>query len=84
MVILLVMFSRNYLGVHTPQDVLTGAAVGLLSAFLLPCLLRWAEKGPNRGLNGGRHRARALVRPVRLVCAGEKLPLIWLRTARCW
>lgn len=46
-VILLVMFSRNYLGVHTPQDVLTGAAVGLLCAFLLPCLLRWAEKGPN-------------------------------------
>lgn len=49
-VILLVMFSRNYLGVHTPQDVLTGAAVGLLCAFLLPCLLRWTEKGQNRDL----------------------------------
>lgn len=43
--ILLVMFSRNYLGVHTPQDVLVGAAMGVLCAFLLPCLLRWAEAG---------------------------------------
>ena len=48
--ILLVMFSRNYLGVHTPQDVLVGAAMGLLCALLLPRLLRWAEKGPNRDL----------------------------------
>lgn len=59
-VILLVMFSRNYLGVHTPQDVLTGAAVGLLSAFLLPCLLRWARERPKPGLNGGRHRHGAV------------------------
>lgn len=48
--ILLVMFSRNYLGVHTPQDVLVGAAMGVLCAFLLARLLRWADEGQNRDL----------------------------------
>ena len=48
--ILLVMFSRNYLGVHTPQDVLVGAATGVLCAFLLARLLRWADEGQNRDL----------------------------------
>ena len=31
---LLTMFSRNYLGVHTPQDVLVGCAIGCLSLFI--------------------------------------------------
>ena len=44
------MFSRNYLGVHTPQDVLIGAATGVLCAFLLARLLRWADEGQNRDL----------------------------------
>ena len=44
------MFSRNYLGVHTPQDVLVGAAMGVLCAFLLARLLRWADEGQNRDL----------------------------------
>ena len=30
LLVLLVAFSRNYLGVHTPQDVLVGAAAGIL------------------------------------------------------
>ena len=32
--ILLVAFSRNYLGVHTPQDVIVGFILGFLSVFL--------------------------------------------------
>ena len=35
--ILLVAFSRNYLGVHTPQDVL----VGIAEAFLIICFNTW-------------------------------------------
>lgn len=48
--IALVMFSRNYLGVHTPQDVLVGCTVGLLTVFLSGRLLRWMEGGENRDL----------------------------------
>lgn len=45
---LLVMLSRCYLGVHTPQDVFFGAATGLAAIFLADALLRWVERGPNR------------------------------------
>lgn len=48
--IALVMLSRNYLGVHTPQDVLVGCTVGLLTVFLCGRLLRWMEGGDNRDL----------------------------------
>ena len=40
-VIFIVAFSRNYLGVHTPQDVVVGFLLGLLSVF-------WAYKLQNR------------------------------------
>ncbi|MCR4746275.1 MAG: phosphatase PAP2 family protein [Lachnospiraceae bacterium] len=43
LMIALTMFSRNYLGVHTPQDVLAGASVGVISLFMslkiLPLIL---------------------------------------------
>lgn len=46
--ILLVMFSRNYLGVHTPQDVIVSfvlcSAVIAVNIFIM----RWADKKPNR------------------------------------
>ena len=44
----LVAFSRPFLGVHTPQDILVGAAAGLLVMFLILKLLRWIGKHPEK------------------------------------
>lgn len=46
--ILLTMFSRMYVGVHTPQDVLVGAAVGILAAVVVVMTDRFLEKYPNK------------------------------------
>ena len=43
--VLLVAFSRNYLGVHTPQDVLAGMAVGALSVWLAGRAIAAVESG---------------------------------------
>ena len=48
--ILLVGFSRNYLGVHTPQDVIVSIITGSILLFLTDKILRWVEKGKNRDL----------------------------------
>ena len=40
---LLTMFSRNYLGVHTPQDVVVGCAVTFALIFVNRRVLAWAE-----------------------------------------
>lgn len=45
LVVLLVMFSRNYLGVHTPQDVLVGFLATALVMFANWKILAWLEKG---------------------------------------
>ena len=47
-IILLVMFSRNYLGVHTPQDVIVSLVVGVGLLFLVKRMLAWVELGKNR------------------------------------
>lgn len=44
LIILLVMLSRNYLGVHTPQDVLISFIVGFIIIFGLQVLFRAIEK----------------------------------------
>ena len=44
---ILVALSRNILGVHTPQDVLVGMAVGALSLWLSALLLKWMEQQNN-------------------------------------
>lgn len=47
-VMVLVGFSRMYLGVHTPKDVLTSAAVALLLVFGLYPVFQRIEKEPKR------------------------------------
>ncbi len=47
---LLVMFTRNYLGVHTPADVLVSLGVSLAVIFADNRLLTWADGGKNRDL----------------------------------
>jgi len=46
--ILLIGFSRLWLGVHTPQDVLCGFLTGLCLIFIVHKIINWAEKKPNR------------------------------------
>ncbi|MBQ6774923.1 MAG: phosphatase PAP2 family protein [Synergistaceae bacterium] len=49
--ILITMFSRNYLGVHTPQDVLVGAALGVLSIYIAQWMMNYLDRKPEkRGL----------------------------------
>ncbi|MBE6373391.1 MAG: phosphatase PAP2 family protein [Lentisphaerae bacterium] len=47
-IVILVPFSRLYLGVHTPQDVLCGTAFSLLTMWLVLKLLRWLETHPGK------------------------------------
>ncbi|MGN0706632.1 MAG: phosphatase PAP2 family protein [Faecalibacterium sp.] len=42
------MFSRNYLGVHTPQDVLVGFAASALFLLVSIRLFRWMENGDQK------------------------------------
>lgn len=46
----LIGFSRNFLGVHTPQDVLIGIASGLLVMWLTVKLIAWTEKHPEKDI----------------------------------
>ena len=48
--ILLVGFSRLWLGVHTPQDVFCGLLIGLTLIFAMNKIIDWAEENPNRYL----------------------------------
>ncbi len=46
--IFLTMFSRNYLGVHTPQDVVCGFLVTLAVVLLNIRLFRWMQEGDSK------------------------------------
>ncbi len=46
--ILLTMFSRNYIGVHTPQDVAVGALIGILIVIIGSKIWDWIDKNPKR------------------------------------
>ena len=48
--VILVAFSRIYLGVHTPQDVLAGIAAGTLVMFLTMKLMQWVADHPGKDL----------------------------------
>ena len=46
--VILVAFSRNYLGVHTPQDVLVGAAAGLCVMWAVGKMMKHLEEDPGK------------------------------------
>ena len=46
--VLMVAFSRNYLGVHTSWDILGALALAVLSMWLTARALAWGESGKNR------------------------------------
>ena len=46
----LAAFSRCFLGVHTPQDVIVGAVSGLLVMWLVSRLMRWVDARPERDI----------------------------------
>ena len=48
LIVVLVAFSRIYLGVHTPQDVLVGMAAGLAVMWATARLMRWLEEHPEK------------------------------------
>lgn len=50
LLILLVGFSRLWLGVHTPQDVVFGILTGLTLVLVMHFVINWAEKDRNRYL----------------------------------
>jgi len=47
-IILMVGFSRMWLGVHTPQDVVCGFLTGIVLVFALKPMIDWAEENKNR------------------------------------
>lgn len=49
-ILVLIAFSRIYLGVHAPQDILVGMAAGLLVMWLTIKLMDWVQAGPNRDI----------------------------------
>ncbi len=48
--VVLIAFSRIYLGVHTPQDILTGMVTGLIVMFLTGRLIAWIELHPEKDI----------------------------------
>ncbi len=46
--IVLVGFSRIFLGVHTPQDVLVGIAAGIIVMVLMAKLMQWLSAHPDK------------------------------------
>lgn len=48
LMMLLAMFSRNYLGVHTPQDVAAGALTGVVGSIAALKIAGWLDGGGRR------------------------------------
>jgi len=46
--LLLILFSRNYLGVHTPQDVLVGLISTLALILVMNRVFRWLDRGSSK------------------------------------
>ena len=50
LIVAFIAFSRIFLGVHTPQDILVGVGVGLLVMWLTAKLLAWVENHPGKDI----------------------------------
>ena len=50
LIAVLIAFSRNFLGVHTPQDVLVGLGAGLLVMWGVSRLLKWIAAHPEKDI----------------------------------
>ncbi len=48
LIVVLIAFSRIYLGVHTPQDIIVGALSGLLVMWLISKLMNWVDAHPEK------------------------------------
>ena len=46
--VIAVAFSRNFLGVHTPQDIAVGLVEAIVIILLVGTLLDWIDRGKNR------------------------------------
>lgn len=44
----LIALSRNYLGVHTPQDIVVGLASGVLMMWLTIKIMAWVDQNPEK------------------------------------
>ena len=64
LVVLLVAFSRIYLGVHSPQDIIIGAAAGLLVMWLTYKLIQWLEAHPE---HFDKRRAEQFAAPNKMI-----------------
>lgn len=49
-ILVLIAFSRNYLGVHTPQDTLVGILAGTVVMALTVRLMQWIEAHPGKDI----------------------------------
>ncbi len=49
-IVVLTMFSRNYLGVHTPQDVIVGCLAAIVMMILANFIESWTDKNIKRDL----------------------------------
>ncbi|MBQ2453994.1 MAG: phosphatase PAP2 family protein [Lachnospiraceae bacterium] len=49
-IFVLIAFSRIFLGVHTPQDILVGSLLGLLVMWLVSKLMQWIEVHPDKDI----------------------------------
>lgn len=47
---ILIALSRNFLGVHTPQDILVGICTGVLMMWLTSRLIVWIDKNPDKDI----------------------------------
>ena len=48
LIVALIAFSRIFLGVHTPQDILVGAVASILVMWLTDRLMAWVERHPDK------------------------------------